>query len=305
MQKNPIEYVTLRSPEGFLGALHAKHWAEGGWVFRGHADAEWKLLPAAYRADTWSKTGWVELPNQLHSEKQRSETELSLLLLFAEHMDEAGFAIPDRTHELLDQTVAQVFTGIGPQWIQEHRALASLAQHFGLPTRLLDVSRRGHVAAYFAAREHSSGNATDMCVWAIRQQFLDIGVRTPDAWFKLLSAPRSSNSNLHAQSGAFVAWSSETLMDLEQLVTGVCSGKIPLASGKLDIKFPVMKKLTLRRKHAAELSRLLRLEGITSMSMFPGIDGVVRAVRERINEMSPQPRPRRKRRASPGPSTGA
>ena len=47
-----------------------------------------------------------------------------------------------------------------------------------------------------------------------------------------------------------------------------------------QLGYPFMRKLTLPGACGKELQRLLSEEGITGSSMFPGLDGVVRSMKE-------------------------
>jgi hypothetical protein len=72
---------------------------------------------------------------------------------------------------------------------------------------------------------------------------------------------------------------------LSHLAKSVATGQRKLSNGELNVEFPIMRKLTLPRKHAPELLKLLRDEGVTTMSLFPGIDGVVRLLKEYMREL--------------------
>ena len=91
----------------------------------------------------------------------------------------------------------------------ELHPLMALAQHYRLPTRLLDWSTRAYVAAYFAISDalarsisrsckESDTDAERLAVW-----ILDIEKRALFHELKVVAVPGGNNANLAAQSGRF------------------------------------------------------------------------------------------------------
>jgi hypothetical protein len=55
---NWLARVHCKTAEAFLNAIHPgqKRWAPDPhrWMFRGQADASWKLYPSAFRQQSWN-----------------------------------------------------------------------------------------------------------------------------------------------------------------------------------------------------------------------------------------------------------
>ncbi|MDE2104566.1 MAG: FRG domain-containing protein, partial [Patescibacteria group bacterium] len=177
----------------------------------------------------------------------------------------------------------------------------ALARHHGLPTMLVDWSRRPRCAAYFAASEAVAaiadtaeirarclGDATDrtcalqettddLAVWALKvhereQSWQSLDWHISGAHLEIYQAPAWANPNMRAQAGQFTIMSSQQPVAVEDFFA-----KWVLQRSKPS---PLI-KMTVPCGVAARLLRLLSYEDIDGASMFPGVDGIVRAMRER------------------------
>jgi hypothetical protein len=163
-----------------------------------------------------------------------------------------------------------------------------------LPTPLLDWSTKSVVAAYFAAPKKPT-TEPKMVVWALRRDFIEAGyehgntfsntfdnfVVDGNHWVKMETAPRSSNPNLHAQSGLFttVRGPNAHLWPIDAIVQRLVQDK---PARMTPFRGPLMRKLTLPTGIGQRLLWLLANDGVDAASMFPGYDGIVRAMREKI-----------------------
>lgn len=271
---NP-NYFTDRHFESalrLLNALRPHEWNAGEWVFRGHGDADWPLVPKAVRADgeLAALSGEPLLAVAESSWSRRAVLHDRMLRHFATQLERAGLPIPQPNHRawLLDG-YNTMSSSAHPE--RELWPLVALAQHHGLPTIFLDWSRRSLVAAYFAAedalRKEREGR---IAVWAL--DVSDAVDRDRLDGVLDYTAPSHANRNMFAQAGLFTVY--PAIEGEESLDATV--HRIHGAEGR-----HMLHRLTLPAGEGRQLLRLLAAEGIDAGSMFPGVDGVVRGMIER------------------------
>jgi hypothetical protein len=141
-----------------------------GWIFRGQREASWGLVPSLYREKSQSA---VEKTGRSHLEK-----------------------------DLLYQFKRQARPYLNIEPVDDWEWLA-LAQHYGLPTRLLDWTQSPLVALYFALEGQTHPVSS---VWCIRPPEAQVNNDSP---FEIRSVVRYDPSHLSPriiqQSGCFTA----------------------------------------------------------------------------------------------------
>jgi hypothetical protein len=289
------DFLDALSPHSMWGAR--PDW----WVFRGQGDSAWELRPSAFRKLASFDYGrGPYTPKATHREQIVQEA--LLMRLFVSGINEQGGELPTQAAFGLtnwgeiDRIVDEAAPAEGPLpatiWPPaELQQLFALGQHYGLPTRLLDWTERGRVAAYFAAeaaqRMRQDNRAPErIAVWAYAhvhedaRDFWEGSAWTP----QIVRVPRSRNPNLHAQGGVFTVVVNASLRPGDDSFIPSLDRLIEQRARDIQrapSSVPLLYQLRLDAARAGELLRLLRYEHISSTYLFPGYEGVIRGITER------------------------
>jgi hypothetical protein len=239
------------------------------WLFRGHHNADWPLETSLYRMlDDIEK--WLELKRGKKYRLKKNVREELLLNKFrsSAHLY-INHTLPHKSKQL--------------EW-------NAIMQHYGTPSRLLDVTFSPYIAMYFALekgngncrilafnhrkmREHDEARFSDFDNMKDKM-FSNVSGKT----FILPYEPKMTTERLLAQQGAFLVPNTinkpfQKVLDNYKGIKGVY------------INFLIPAKLRFDG-----LNHLERMN-ITSTTLFPGLEGFCKSLRfsviENINRLRP------------------
>ena len=252
------------------------------FIYRGQADANWQLIPLVLREAQISSLH--NKPKKLDATEQIYR-EIRLLELFVDGCDQIGFKVPNDSISFREEIITTQKQD--PYYIAPYKwpntklfEVMALAQHHGVPTRLLDWSTIPYVAIYFAMsgalsriREKKEEITTDdrLAIWCLNIEAIH---QHPN--LKLIKVPNSISPHLSAQSGVFTVQSHNGKRHEEFEIKG-------LEKEFCNSPNSPLLKYTLPLKESVNLHRLCIKSGFTGASIFSTPDGAGKLTTDSVN----------------------
>ena len=277
-----------------------------GFVFRGLSSGKHELIPTALREGSrerlWSLVTADEATKEL--EYWQIQAEYSLIREFYRIANQKGLKVP-RIKSISNNYATLVPFELFIQennylWIdEEFEELVAFAQHYGLPTRMLDWTFDVNVAMYFASsgaakRYYEEGEKREkdvMVIWALNAQFYQMCHPRPivQAPLAFVVPSYSDNPNVRAQKGILSHWRIE--------VPGTRSGSTGMQLKKIDRtpldqllakdcaspfynQMVMLYKFIIPQEEMVNMYHYVHKMGYGAASLFPGYAGVVKEITE-------------------------
>ncbi|MGG4603709.1 FRG domain-containing protein [Paenalcaligenes sp. Me131] len=315
-----LEVINLTTAESLMEELKpwGKSFAVNEYIFRGHSDASYPLVPSALRVGTQLWHDFTENKAELNK-RENSEVfqvlgEFSILAEFYKLADRRGLPVPVadsiRRWMVSDSMLHAALWLKIRQWIPDDLLeVAALAQHYGVPTSLLDWSYDPFTAAYFAAQisKRDKKKPENFCVWALNRSVLST-MSMLDLPLRFVTPHMAGNQNICAQSGLFTLWRRKDLLketeSISELFTQELAGRSPFKQVDrrgldehlkeamealmkqqgddtgFDGMFNVFKKFVVPSSEKNNLIQLLNSAGLGASKIFPGYGGCATEVND-------------------------
>lgn len=259
--------------------LSNRHWelSDGAHslAFRGQSNAEWILLPSAFRE------------KRKRTIREQIKNEYETIYDFSRDLIEQGLYHPPVTIQssidLLDNiNYLNAISMANIAWPnKEYYEIVAIAQHFGLKTRFLDFSLNPLVALYFAASGSIRKRIENMAIFVINTDNVKLSSAFPNGKndylrrYQIIQSPTLFNNNLRAQKGIFLGYIEEHFNAND--IFDPVSVENYLNDEIIKIEIPV--------KYNIDILIMLSQNFVDSRSLFPGVPGIVKYMNEDVHHM--------------------
>ncbi|RZG94404.1 FRG domain-containing protein [Acinetobacter pittii] len=275
LKENPIYIDTP-----LLGRIELTqaHVLQKSIVYRGHGDSEWDLIPTFYRQPI--NIGFLYSDIHIEHEKEKE-----ILLKFQESCDLAGVQLPSDDERLRKKQKIQLnsffgsFPHNGWDWFtDEFFELAVFAQHYGVPTRLLDWTKNPLVASYFASSYALSLNYQKdkkISLWVLNSSELTGEL---EEILEVLDPPKGINQHISHQQGVLTYTSTHRNIYLKFGLRP----KLQDLMEHYDCSYRLL-KINLSFDHVEKLFNFCNFHNFNACHLFRGAHGAAIHTKDLVN----------------------
>lgn len=229
--------------------------------------------------------------------------ELYILLKFLNFADRSGLKVTDNYE--VRSNINNYSTYTPDCWPEEKFIeVMSLAQHYGLPTQVLDWSYDFRSSLYFAVKDILEGPSySDGIIWALNYNLFD--ARNMDKHYPIFHQLRfyrpeyNRNPNLQAQKGLFTFIiddiNNHSTESLEKRILGElnenpkkgiehwCDDKIPrIADIPISDDDILFYKIKIPKNEKPSFLKALYADGYSEEYLFPGYNGAIMSIENQV-----------------------
>lgn len=325
-----VKIITSKSVKSFLENISPmndifKQCLLPNFIFRGQGNSKWKLTPSAFRKNTTLPCGEDIYHSPQATYRQQRKIEWYSLKTFVLELNKNGFHLPNENllYKFIDSHASdEEYNSISrhemPWPNSDYYSILALAQHYGLPTRLMDWTYNPLVAAFFAAKEcvkllKNNENVLSLSIFALNKNsafledksFVDATLKvtnsdasqTPRIIFHTVEPPTYFNNNLLHQKGLFICcteYGNIKNSKFEPLTLNeYFDSKISRRENEMFNAFlgPLLEnslfEFRLSSKFASELLFELDKQFINEATLFPGISSCINSIYSRSKNIKP------------------